>query len=298
MTDPALGDQIAAFIVQAGLDEAFADQAARLHAPLAARIGDAAAGRDRPLVVGLCGPQGCGKSTLTALVTRLLRRRGLTTANLSLDDLYLTHAERSALGQTVHPLLRTRGVPGTHDVALGLRVFDDLAGPGPTLIPRFDKAADDRAPVADWERFEGPAQVIVLEGWCVGARAQPPAALAGPVNTLERDEDPLGLWRGFANTALATTYRSLFDRIDLLAVLTAPDFATVRVWRGQQERRLRQDLADQGRDPALAMDEAALDRFVAHYQRLTEWIATELPPRAAITVRLDADRWPGEIRGL
>lgn len=290
--------EIAAFIAQAGLPPRFADLAARLHVPLAARIAQACAGRDTPLVVGLCAPQGAGKSTLTALVARLLRGRGLKTANLSLDDLYLTHAERVVLGRTVHPLLRTRGVPGTHDIALGLSVLDALAHPGHVRLPRFDKAADDRAPVADFEPFEGAAGVVLLEGWCVGARAQPEAALAEPVNALERDEDPAGVWRHHANAALAGPYRKLFDRIDLLVVMTAPDFPTVRAWRGQQEQRLRDDLIAQGRDPALAMDEAALDRFLAHYQRLTEWIARDLPPRADIAIRLDADRGPVETRGL
>jgi len=290
--------EVAAFMAQAGLPPRFAGLADRLHIPLATRIAQASAGRAAPLVVGLCAPQGAGKSTLTALLTHLLRRRGLKTANLSLDDLYLTHAERLVLGRTVHPLLRTRGVPGTHDIPLGLSVLDALAHPGRRLLPRFDKAADDRAPVADFEPFEGPAQVILLEGWCVGARAQPQAALDEPVNALERAEDPVGVWRGFANAALAGPYRALFDRIDLLVAMTAPDFLTVRAWRGQQEQRLRQDLAARGRDPALAMDEAALDRFVAHYQRLTEWIARDLPPRADIAIRLDADREPVEMRGF
>ena len=285
-------------MAQAGLPPRFADLAARLHLPLVARIAQAAEGRDRPLVVGLCGPQGSGKSTLTALVTRLLRRRGLKTANLSLDDLYLTHAERLVLGQTVHPLLRTRGVPGTHDVALGLGVLDDLSRAGSALIPRFDKAMDDRAPVVDWEQFDGPAGVILLEGWCMGALPQSKAALLEPVNALERDEDPGGVWRRYANAALAGPYRALFDRIDLLVVMTAPDFPTVRAWRGQQEQGLRGKLIAQGRDPALAMDEAALDRFVAHYQRLTEWIVEDLPPRADIAIRLDANREPVETRGL
>lgn len=290
--------EVAAFMAQAGLPPRFAGLAARLHIPLTARIAGACAGRDTPLVVGLCAPQGAGKSTLTALVTRLLQRRGLKTANLSLDDLYLTQAERLVLGRTVHPLLRTRGVPGTQDIALGLSVLDALAHPGQVRLPRFDKAADDRAPAADVEPIEGPAQVILLEGWCVGARAQPEAALDEPVNALEREEDPAGVWRGFANAALAGPYRALFDRIDLLVVMTAPDFATVRAWRGQQEQRLRHDLAAQGRDPRLAMNDMALDRFVAHYQRLTEWIARDLPTRADIAIRLDADREPVEMRGL
>ena len=294
MTSLADPDLIAAFVRDQRLPDSFPDLARRLHVPLADRIARAARGRDRPLVVGLCGPQGAGKSTLTGLLTRLLEHRGLATANLSLDDLYLTRAERVTLAATTHRLLRTRGVPGTHDVALGLAVLDALARPGPTLIPRFDKAADDRAPPADGQRFEGPAAIILLEGWCVGASPQPAEALAAPVNALERDEDPDGVWRAHANAALAGPYRALFERIDLLVVLTAPDFATVRTWRGQQEARLRERLAD----PAQGMDEAALDRFVAHYQRLTEWIAGDLPARADIAVRLDADRRPIWTRGL
>lgn len=289
---------IAAYMDEERLPVGFADQASRLHLPLAARIAAVAEGRDRPLVVGLCGPQGSGKSTLVGLVTRLLRGRGLATANLSLDDLYLTKADREALAERVHPLLRTRGVPGTHDIALGLGVLDDLARGRTTLIPRFDKAADDRAPTSGWSRFEGPAAVILLEGWCVGARAQPEAVLVDPVNALEREEDPFAVWRTFANDALAGPYVELFARLDLLAVMTAPDFATVRAWRGEQERRLRERLAAEGRDPALAMGAAALDRFVAHYQRLTEWIAQDLPSRADIAIRLDAQRQPFETRGV
>lgn len=290
--------QIAAFMAQAGLPDSFADLAARLHVPLAGRIAKTAAERGRPLVVGLNGPQGSGKSTLTALVARLLEHGGLRTANLSLDDLYLTQVERARLGQTVHPLLRTRGAPGTHDIALGLGLLDDLARAGEARIPRFDKARDDRAPLADWERFDGPAGVILLEGWCLGARPQPEAALIAPVNALERDEDPGGVWRRHVNAALAGPYRALFERIDLTVVMTAPDFLTVRAWRGQQEQRLRDSLVARGQDPGLAMNAAALDRFVAHYQRLTEWIAEDLSPGADIVIRLDANRQPLELRGL
>jgi D-glycerate 3-kinase len=291
-------DVIAAFMDEERLPGGFADLARRLHLPLASRIAAAAEGRDRPLVVGLCGPQGSGKSTLVGLVTRLLRGRGLATANLSLDDLYLAKAERVALAQWTHPLLRTRGVPGTHDIALGLSVLDDLGRARSPLIPRFDKAADDRAPMSGWSPFEGPAAVVLLEGWCVGARPQPEAALTAPVNALERDEDPAATWRSFANAALSEGYAELFARLDLLTVMTAPDFATVRAWRGEQEGRLRERLQAEGRDPELAMNDAALDHFVAHYQRLTEWIALDLPDRADIAIRLNADRWPIATRGL
>ncbi|MFY8207893.1 MAG: kinase [Caulobacter sp.] len=291
--------RLAAFIQDERLPPTFADLAERLHLPLAARIADwARAPRDRPLVVGVCGPQGSGKSTLALLLARLLTARGLRTANLSIDDLYLPRDTRERLARDVHPLLRTRGVPGTHDPTLGLTVLDALARPGPTPLPRFDKAADDRAPEANWPMFEGPADIVLLEGWCVGARPQPSADLASPINALEAGEDPDGVWRNYANDALAGSYRPLFARLDRLVLLTAPDFTAVRVWRGEQEAKLRARLAAEGRDVARTMDDAALDRFLAHYQRLTEWIAQDLPKDADVVVRLDAHRWPVETHGL
>lgn len=282
---------LARFIDQERLPPAFAALAQRLHLPLAARIAEWAQERDEPLVVGVCGPQGSGKSTLAALLVRLLAARGLRTATLSLDDLYLPRAARERLAREVHPLLRTRGVPGTHDPTLGLAVLDALARPGPTPLPRFDKAADDRAPQTEWPLFEGPADVVLLD-------PQSPEALAAPVNALEAAEDPDGAWRAYANDALAGPYRALFDRIDRLVLLTAPDFATVRAWRGEQELKLRARLAAEGRDAARSMDDAALDRFLAHYQRVTEWIAQDLPAIADIAVTLDARRWPAKTHGL
>ena len=286
---------IAEFVRDERLPPAFSDLAARLHRPLAARIAAwTATAERRPLVVGVCGPQGSGKSTLTALLAWLLEARDLRAAVLSIDDLYLSHAARQALAREVHPLLATRGVPGTHDPALGVAVLEALGRPGPVVLPRFDKARDDPAPEAERPVFDGPADIVLLEGWCVGARPQPAPLLADPINRLEREEDADGLWRGYANAALAGPYRPLFQRLDRLVLLLAPDFEVVRRWRGQQEERLRQRLIAQGRDPALAMDETQLDRFVAHYERLTRWIAEDLPAAADVVLRLDAERRPAE----
>jgi D-glycerate 3-kinase len=273
------------------LDLGFVETFRLLHRPLAERLVAAARARGRPgLVAGLSGPQGSGKSTLVAVVARLLESEGLKVAVLSLDDLYLTRAERQVLARDVHPLLATRGPPGTHDVALGLSVLDGLAGQGGTALPRFDKAADDRASRRDWPVFEGPADVVLLEGWCLGARPQGAEALAAPVNDLERDEDPDGAWRGFIDAALAGAYRDLFARIDWLAVLTAPDFATVRAWRREQEAKLQANLAARGARGGL--DQAALERFLDHYERLTAWCAEDLPRRADLHVALNAARRP------
>jgi len=280
-------DWLTAFLRDENLPAGFAAEIERLHAPLADRIAAVAMGP--AFVVGICGPQGSGKSTTVRVVAALLEARGLKTATLSLDDLYLPLADREALARDVHPLLRTRGVPGTHDVALGLAVLDGLAGEGGTALPRFDKAADDRAPVETWPVVEGPVDVVLLEGWCVGARPEPSEALAAPVNALERERDAGGTWRAHVDAALAGPYRALFGRLDLLVLFIAPDFATVLAWRREQEAKLRARLAETGQaGRAMSDDEVAV--FVQHYERLTRHIAREMPPRADIVIALDADR--------
>lgn len=242
---------------------------------------------DGLLVVGLCGSQGSGKSTLAGWIEDHYRGLGWPVAVLSLDDLYLPKAEREALGREVHPLLRTRGVPGTHDVALGLATLEALSRGEGAYLPRFDKARDDRKPRSEWTPTAENCRLLIFEGWCVGALPQPVEDLAKPVNTLERMEDADGIWRRYANEALATSHRRLFAPIDVLALLAAPSFDVVLDWRMQQEDELR---ARVGADAPAIMDEDALARFVSHYERLTRHILAEMPGRADIVVRLDRDR--------
>ena len=128
-----------------------------------------ASGRHRPVVIGLCGSQGSGKTTLAQAVLDACARDGLSAATLSLDDLYLTHGQRRELARTVHPLLATRGVPGTHDIALGLDMLDALESGMPAALPRFDKAIDDRRPERNWPIVGPELEVRIFEGWCRGA---------------------------------------------------------------------------------------------------------------------------------
>lgn len=285
-----------AFRSAEALPEAFEAAVEALHRPLAAKIAREARAAGRCWVVGVCGTQASGKSTLCAVVARLLEDEGLKTAVVSIDDLYLTREEREALARRVHPLLATRGVPGTHDVGLGMALLDALARPDEVQLPRFDKARDTRRPPGQWDRFDGPADVVLFEGWCVGARAQDAAALAAPVNALERDEDPDGAWRRYANDQLAGPYQDLFGRLDRLVMLQAPGFEAVLDWRREQEAKLRARLAAQGGDLSRTMDEAALVRFIAHYERLTRHILAEMPGRADVLARLGPRRELVELR--
>ena len=243
--------------------------------------------RVRPLVVGICGSQASGKSTVSAQLVARFSEQGIHAAALSLDDVYLTRAERSTLACTVHPLLRTRGVPGTHDIGLALSVFDALDSLGGGALPRFDKARDDRAPEADWGVMRPDTQLLILEGWCVGALPQASAALIEPVNALEEDEDADQQWRRYVNAMLADDYQRLFARLDTLVLLAAPGFSVVRDWRIEQE----QGLARTARAGATAlMSVPQIERFILHYQRLTMHILAEMPARADLVVRLASDR--------
>lgn len=276
------------FIAAEGLPADFADIAQAICAPLTETILERV--KEPGFVAGICGTQASGKSTLTAVLRRMLEVRGLKVASLSLDDLYLTHAARQVLAREVHPLLATRGVPGTHDVALGLAVLGGLARPGETLLPVFDKSVDDRRP--DGVPVSGPVDVILFEGWCVGAVPQDSAAVAEPVNALERERDPDGRWRRFVNAALAGPYQDLFSRIDLLVLLKAPSFEVVLAWRREQEAKLRARLAREGGDLKRAMTDDQVAAFIAHYERLTRHILAEMPGRADVVVELDARRRP------
>jgi D-glycerate 3-kinase len=251
-------------------------------------VGDTLArGDQRPLVIGLCGAQGSGKSTAAAQVHAALMANGIRSAVLSLDDLYLTTAERNALGEEVHPLLRTRGVPGTHDVALGMTILDLLQSGKPVRLPNFDKARDDRTPPDRWRVAPSGVQIVLFEGWCVGARPQSEAALAAPVNALEAEQDRSGGWRRYVNDQLAGPYRSLFARLDRLILLEAPSFDVVRAWRTEQEEDLRRVARNGIR---AGMSNAEIETFIQHYERLTRHILEEMPARADLSIVLDEHR--------
>lgn len=280
-------DALNTFIRSQALPQSYREMVDRIHRPVAEQIARRRSEMGRPIVVGLCGSQGSGKSTMASVLKLLLEETGLKAAVLSLDDLYLTHAERARLGRQVNPLLATRGVPGTHDSALGMTLMKALRnGPAEVPMPRFDKAQDDRAAAETWPRVETPVDIVLFEGWCVGALPQDDAALAIPVNALERDEDRDGTWRRYVNDRLATDYAALFGCIDMLALLRAPSFEVVFGWRSLQEKKLADRTLQAG---TRIMDAGQIRRFLMYYQRLTEWILAEMPGRADILMPMNED---------
>jgi len=276
---------VADLIAAERLPETYPEVVAQYWQPLATYIARAATGC-RPLIVGINGAQGSGKSTVCRFLELLLRARGLHAVTLALDDLYLTRAERAEMARVVHPLFATRGVPGTHAVAMGLTIIEDVLAGRAFTLPRFDKARDDRA--AEGTRITRPVDVLLVEGWCIGAVPQDEAALALPINALEATEDADGIWRGCVNRFLGEDYARLVGQLDLLVMLQVASFDAVLANRSLQEAKLRAANPDA---PGL-MDEAALARFIAHYERLTRWMLAEMPARADLTFAIGADQRP------
>ncbi|MGH8073508.1 MAG: kinase [Lysobacter sp.] len=237
-------------------------------------------------VYSITGLQGTGKSTIAAQLVELARERGLHAVALSIDDFYLDHDERARLGREVHPLLATRGPPGSHDVALACEVVDALREGRSTRLPRFDKIADRRLPRTDWPVVDG-VDLVLFEGWFQKVPAQLPDELSEPVNELERDEDPQGTWRTYCNTSLGNDYGPLWAQLDRLLFLQGPGFDQVPEWRWQQECTLQ--AANPGR---AAMSRPQVMRFVQFFERVSRHAWQVLPGIADRTRRLDASRRP------
>ena len=233
------------------------------------------------LVIGIQGSQGSGKSTFASFLQHLLQEHQLSAVTLSIDDFYLRRSERETLARQIHPLFVTRGVPATHDVTLARDTILQLRTQGTndsTRVVRFNKAIDDRADPSEWDDIHGAIDVIIFEGWCVGAPPQKPQALNHPANTLEQEEDNHGTWRQHVNQALANEYHDLFALVDKLAILSAPSFECVHEWRWLQEQKLAQQWQRQHpQEPARLLDQHSVARFIAHYQRLTEHCLHTLP---------------------
>lgn len=264
---------------------------AEIYIPLAAMLERSCQNHTGALVVGINGAQGAGKSTFCRLLQIVLEHGfKLRATTLSIDDLYLTRAERQVLAQQVHPLLATRGVPGTHDVNLGLRLLDELKKlrKGQILhLPVFNKAIDERSQPEQWCEVQGPLNLILFEGWCVGARPQPDTDLIEPINTLEREEDPDLTWRRYVNRQLQRDYSRLFAEIDTLIMLKVPGMESVHHWRSLQEKRLAA-ASGQPKQHKI-MDATALYRFIMHYERLTLATLKEMPDRAELVLELNAE---------
>jgi D-glycerate 3-kinase len=235
----------------------------------------------RPWLLALAGLPGCGKSTLARALVGQAQRLGWPALALSLDDFYLPRRARRQLAAYIHPLLLTRGVPGTHDLALLRHVLGRLpdASPArPVAIPRFDKGRDTRQPPSRWPRIGSPPRLVILEGWCLGIAPQADPALRRPINRLEREEDADGRWRTRVDRHLPD-YLALWRGADARVHLRLANWPAVKHAREQAEQILHERGAPE------AMDTAALARFLQHYERLGRHALAHPPTDCDLVLR-------------
>ena len=246
-----------------------------------------------PIFVAINGCQGSGKTTLADfLVTWFSKNTPLNSVALSIDDFYLAKQARTELAKDVHPLFTTRGVPGTHDVALMNRTITNLlAGEVNVPLPRFNKHEDDSVPASDWLTNEKPVDIVILEGWCVGSEPQPLFSLSEPLNELEQQFDKEGVWRRCVNSCLANEYKAVFNLIDYTVMLKAPSFSDVFTWRQEQEQKL---IAKKGEGSGTMTNEQ-LVYFISHFERITRENLNTLSAKANALIELDSNR---DISGM
>jgi D-glycerate 3-kinase len=244
--------------------------------------------KDHPPLIAIVGAQGSGKTTLARATAD---RFGAV--QISIDDVYLTRAEREAMAREVHPLFVTRGPPGTHDLGLLQQLIDALstaAANDETRIPDFDKRGDDRRPVEAWRVFRGRPSAILIDAWCLGALPQDAAELASPVNALEADQDPDGGWRRAVNGFVGGTYADFIARFDAVLFLRAPSFDVVLDWRCQQEA----DLLGVAPADLPAAERERLAVFIQSFERVTRRML-DGGIEADVVVQLDRNRLPGSM---
>jgi D-glycerate 3-kinase len=236
-------------------------------------------------IIGLAGGQGAGKSTITQILKLILEiKYNLSVVFFSIDDFYKTLSERNNLAKNTNKLFKTRGVPGTHDTNLIRKVLTSLTKKKfrPVLVPRFDKSKDDRFPRKYWQKIKKQPEIIIFEGWCVGARPQKNKDLVKPINTLEKKQDLDLKWRSRVNNELKNAYKKIFNTIDMLIFLKVPNFSCVYKWRLLQEKKLQ--LTSRGKK---IMSSQQVREFIMYYERITMQMFKDLSNKAYVVLFLD-----------
>ena len=237
-------------------------------------------------IIGLTGGQGSGKSTISQILKIVLKEGfNLNTVIFSIDDFYKTLQERKDMSKKINPLFLTRGVPGTHNTALLSKCLNNFKSKHfkKILIPKFDKSIDDRLSKRFWQNIKTKPDIVIFEGWCVGAYPQKKKDLIEPINVLEKEKDKKKTWRNFINKELKTRYKKIFKLIDLMIFLKIPSFEYVYKWRLLQEKKLR--VTSKGKK---TMTNKQVKNFIMYYERITKHMLKNFSKRAKFVINIDS----------
>ena len=246
--------------------------------------------KKKPLIIGLAGGQGSGKTTISSILLIILKRYfKLSVFVISIDDFYKTRKDRKVLSKKKHPLLMTRGVPGTHDIDLMLKFFKKIKSNKFKSLkaPKFNKAIDDRCKKRFWNKLKSKPDVVIFEGWCVGAKSQTEKQLKKPINSLEKIYDPALKWRSHVNNQLKTKYKTLFSLLDGLLYLKAKNFDLLKSWRLKQERKLWTKTRNKKNLKIMSSED--LINFMQTYQRITQQMFKDGIKSSSIIMNLNTN---------
>ena len=249
------------------------------------------ANNKQPYFVGLAGGQGTGKTTISSLLEIILRKYfKLNVFKISIDDFYRTRKERFNLSKKVHPLLMTRGVPGTHDIKIMLDFFRKSKTKKfkSFKLPKFNKAIDDRCKKNQWYTIKKRPDVVIFEGWCVGARAEKNSTIKKSINSLEKTNDAQLIWRNYVNKQLKTKYKKLYDQLDCLVYLKAKNFSLLQKWRLIQEKKLWLKNKNKKTNNKI-MSKGDVINFMQTYQRVTQNMFKFAPSYASVILNLNSN---------
>ena len=241
--------------------------------------------KDEILFLGLCGGQGSGKTTMAGILKIILKKffkREIYVS--SIDDFYKTLKDRDKISSSIHPLFKTRGVPGTHDTNLIKKFFIYIRKKNfrKFKIPKFDKSTNDRFKKKYWHIINKRPEIVILEGWCVGAKPQSNSIIKRPVNILEKYEDKNLVWRKHINKKLKNEYKKIFSIIDHFIFMKIPNFDLVFKWRLLQENKLKKK--SQFKKKIMSYNE--IRRFIMFYQRITLQMIKDLSKSASVIMLL------------
>jgi len=245
-------------------------------------------GKKRPYLVGLAGGQGTGKTTISSLIKIILTKYfKLKVFKISIDDFYKTKKERINLSKRIHPMLLTRGVPGTHDINMMLNFFRKTKSKKfkRLKLPTFNKAIDDRFNKKKWYDLKKRPDVIIFEGWCVGAKSEKNTTLKKTINLMEKTKDQKQIWRKYVNHQLKSKYKKLYSQLNCLVYLKAKNFSLLQKWRLKQERKLW----IKSKVKSKIMNRGDVLNFMQTYQRITQNMFENTPNYASIILNLNSN---------